>query len=231
MSNLETTGGQTDQSIAATDAAVNAAKAKVAARKAAAGGSGAEGAPPAEGEKAKRKIYTPEERLARAQQLEADRAKRKADRKAASDAKKAEAQTNRGTPHMSKVEKAGAGLAPMDAETQAIFDEARGSLNQAQLDILTAHLAFHSRKVSTQGSVGLKLAEGTPVRIIAGPAKLIGKTGTVAKWQKVHCYITVPGMNKPAYLFNAQVEEIKAEASEPEAPASGEQASDEAAAA
>ena len=32
MSNLETTGGQTDQSIAATDAAVNAAKAKVATR-------------------------------------------------------------------------------------------------------------------------------------------------------------------------------------------------------
>ncbi len=230
MSDLNTAnGGLTDQGINGVDDAVAAAKAKVAARKAAKAGTSADGAATSttEGEK-KRKTYTPEERIQRAQQLEADRAKRAADRKAVSEAKKAEQAQTRGTPHMSKVEKAAAGLASMDEATQSLFDEIKGALGQTQIDTLLAHLAFHSRRSATEGSLEVKLEVGQRVRIISGPAKLIGKEGVVEKAQRIHCYIGI-GAAKPAYLFNYNVEVLPAEApaGEPEAPASGEQAAEE----
>lgn len=226
---IGTTGGQTDESITAIDKAVQAQQARKAGK---AGGTAAEGAASAtEADKKKRTVLTPQERLDRAAQLEKDRADRAQKRRDDSQTKKDAAQATRGTPHMSKVEKAGKGLAPMDGDTQALFDEIKGGLGGAQIDVLIAHLAFHSRSEATKGSLTVKLEEGMNVRITSGPAKLIGKEGTVTKAQRIHCFVDFGG-TKPAYLFNYNVEVIPAPAaSEPEAPASGEPAADEAAAA
>ncbi len=242
MSTIEATAGSlTDSDISGVDAAVKAAKARVDARKAAKTAEGTTGtaAPADNGDHQARKKYTPEQRIARAKELEKEREDRAAARKAESDKKKAEAQAKRGTPHMSKVEKASLGLAPMDADTQVHFDEIKSDLCGAQIDSLLGHLAFYRRAESTKGSLDLKLAEGTRVRIVSGPPKLIGKEGVVAKWQRVHCYITIAGLNKPAYLFNANVEAIATETTETEetvhdegpepvgAEEAGEQPSDE----
>jgi len=206
MSNENTAAGNgqaaSDKQSSNIDAALAAAKR----RKAAKAGEGG-GAP--EAAKAPRKVYTDEERIANTQKLNADRAKRKADRKKATDDKRAEAAKNRGTPHMSKVEKAAKGLAPMDGDTETFFNEIKGALGAAQIDILTAHLAFYSRASATKGSLEIKLAPGARVKIVSGSPKLIGKTGTVAKWQRVRCFILVDGIAKEQYLFNANVEALE----------------------
>ncbi len=247
MSTIEATAGSlTDTDISGVDAAVKAAKARVDARKAAKAGENNTGMAAAtdNGDHQARKKYTPQERIERAQQLEKEREDRAAARKAESDKKKAAATANRGTPHMSKVEKAAAGLAPMDAETQAYFDQIKGELGQAQIDTLLAHLAFLSRRSATEGSLDVKLEAGQQVRIVSGPAKLIGKVGIVEKAQRIHCYVSLEGASKPAYLFNYNVSPLPAEnmtPAEPEqeevihdegpepedAPALGEQPSDE----
>jgi len=249
MSTIEMTAGTlSEQDISGVDAAVKAAKARVDARKAAktAEGAGAPAAPTDNGDHQARKKYTPQERIERAQQLEKEREARAAARKAESDKKKAAASANRGTPHMSKVERAATGLAPMDAETQAFFVQIKSDLGQAQIDTLLAHLAFLSRRAATAGSLDVKLEAGQRVRIVSGPAKLIGKVGTVEKAQRIHCYVSLEGASKPAYLFNYNVsplpeentapaepepeqeEVIHDEGPEPEdAPALGEESSDE----
>jgi len=230
---LETTS-QNDKSLSEIDAAVAAQAARKAAKAGKAEGTTTTAT--AEGEKKKRTVLTPQERIDRAKKLEDERAARKTARQAASAANKQAAEEKRGTPHMSKVEKAAKGLAPMDADTQALFDEVKGSLSGTQITILTAHLSFLSRSTATAGSLEVKLTEGQRVTILSGAPKYIGRTGKVKKAQRIHCFIEVealegaPQPTKDLYLFNYDVKPIEAEAaadsSEPEAGASEEQASD-----
>jgi hypothetical protein len=36
----------------------------------------------------------------------------------------------------------------------------------------------------------------------------VGQTGTVSKAQRIRCYVEIPGVNKPVYLFTSDVETI-----------------------
>jgi hypothetical protein len=64
-----------------------------------------------------------------------------------------------------------------------------------------------------------KVEAGNTVTIISGDARYVGKTGTVSKAQRIRCYVEIPGVSKPVYLFTSDVE-VMAAAEQAQAKAS-----------
>jgi hypothetical protein len=54
-------------------------------------------------------------------------------------------------------------------------------------------------------AVGAKLVVGQLVTIMSGNAKFVGQHATVAKVQRIRCYVDVPGVEKSVYLFTSDV--------------------------
>lgn len=167
------------------------------------------GAAPAEAPK--RKVLTNEERLERTRLLNEERDKRKAARDAEREAKKANSTAQRPTPHMAKVEKAGAGLAPLSESAKQVFDLATSSLSASERALLAEHLNHHNRVESTKTATTASFEEGARVVIrTCQQTKFIGREGVVSQKNRIHCYVVVPGFAKPAYCFNSDVEPIAA---------------------
>ncbi len=234
MSNLNVTATQTDQSLSAIDAATSAALAAARARKAAKSGNTTEGTtmnPNNAAPAPKRVIKTPEQRIEEAKQREAERAQRKADRQAKREAEKA-AKPAAAPAHMKKVEKAAERLPALSEDAKHFFEDAKVALSTNDLIALAAHLQLHCRASATVESSTRKLTEGQQVTItttdVAAYAKFIGKTGTVAKANRVRCYIAVPGVEKLVYLHISDVtpaqEVIEQASSEPEQAAGSPEA-------
>lgn len=111
--------------------------------------------------------------------------------------------------HMKKVEKAASRLPQMLAPTQSLFDSITSTLNADQRSALALHLQHHNRVQSTlQATVSQPLKIGQIVRITGGDPKFIGMRGAVEKVQRIRCYVTVPGFNRPAYCFVSDVERV-----------------------
>lgn len=201
---------QTDQNLSAIDAAVAAS----AARKAAKGTPAADGSTPAAAP-AKRVIKTPEQRIEEAKKREDERAQRKLDRQAKRNEAKA-AKPAAAPAHMKKVEKAAAALPALSADAQAFFDDAKTALSSNDLIALSAHFQLHCRASATVESSNRKLTEGQAVEItttdVPAYAKHIGQKGTVAKVNRVRCYIAVPGVEKLVYLHISDVSPCEAPA-------------------
>lgn len=217
MSTQNTVSAQSDQSISNIDAATNAALAAAQARKNAkksgtAAGSTPEGQPA--GEAKKRTVKTPEQRLEEAKQREEDRAARKAKRIEERDARWA-AKPAPEPAHMKKVAKAAERLPALDEVTQSFLDDAKANFSPAQLEALSAHIAHFCRASATADASKAKLAEGQTVKIMKGAsAKYIGAVGTVSKVQRIRCFVTLPGQEKPIYLFSSDVEPCEAPAAD-----------------
>lgn len=203
----------TDQNVSEIDKAIAAAQA----RKAAKQNNGEASAKPAKEPKAaaapkepKRPKISEEEKAARLEARNKERAERKAKREAERAAKLAARAANRQPAHMKKVQKAAEKLGTLGQAAQLLFNEATTNLTAAELVTLAQHIMHFNRVKATERALGQKIEAGMEVTIVGGDPRFIGKTGTVSKAQRIRCYVTLEGQSKPVYLFTSDVEPASA---------------------
>lgn len=205
----------------------------------------------------KKSETTPEEKAAREAEKaaarakkDAERATKKAEKQAIRDAqkterderratKKAERDAERGSrkPHTSKLEKARTKLPVLSRTCEQIIDLINGyksevelhkALTSAELIALSQHLEFAARERQTTEALNAKLEVGQRVRIVSGKdPRMLGTIGTLQKVQRIRCYVEVPGVSHPVYLFTSDVVPIESddvEASSAADDAAGEEA-------
>ena len=137
-------------------------------------------------------------RAARQAQLKAEREARKA-------AKANDRQTGKPA-HMKKVERAASKLPVLNDQMQLTFNEVTTNFSAEQITALALHLQHFNRVKATERALSQKVETGTSVRIIGGDPKFIGMTGTVSLARRIRCFVEVPGVKKPVYLFTSDVE-------------------------
>ena len=199
----------------AIDKAIAAAKA----RKAAKAGTKADGATaqptseeaPVKGAKKTKAKPTDADKAAAKAAKDAEREAKKAERDAARAAKKAERESARKPAHMSKVEKAASKLPALSDAARLMFNEITANATSTEVATLAAHLVHFNRAKATERALTQKLSVGDAVTIVSGDPRFIGMTGTVSKAQRIRCYVDVPGVSKPVYLFTSDVEVMETE--------------------
>lgn len=199
----------------AIDQAIAKAQARKAAKQAAANGE-APAAKPAKQAKVAKEPKAPKatdaEKEAAKAARDQERAARKAERDAAREIKRAERAAARKAPHMSKVEKAAAKLPVLNSEAQITFGDITSNFTAGMVAALAAHLQHFNRVKATERALNQKVEAGATVQIVSGDARYIGMQGTVAKAQRIRCYVEVPGFKKPVYLFTSDVQVVEAPA-------------------
>lgn len=153
----------------------------------------------------KRPKLSDEEKAARLAQRNAEREERKAKRDAERAQKNAEKLANRQPAHMKKVQKAAEKLGALGQAAELLFNEATTNLTAAELATLATHIQHFNRVKATERALTQKIEAGATVTIVGGDPRYIGKTGTVAKAQRIRCYVTLEGQTKPIYLFTSDV--------------------------
>jgi ATPase subunit of ABC transporter with duplicated ATPase domains len=154
-------------------------------------------------------------KAAKLAQLEEERTARRTARAATAAAKaeaRAAASSSRTPAHMKKVTKAAEKLPAMTSTTAALFGEATANLSRDQVAALALHLQHYNRAAATMRAATAKLENGDEVRIVGGDPRFIGMRGKVDRAQRIRCYVEVPGVRKPVYLFTSDVERVEAEA-------------------
>jgi flagellar biosynthesis GTPase FlhF len=209
----KTTGTLTDAKVTELDKALASVKARKAAKQGTTATSTSE--KPAKAPKAakepsapKRPRLTDEQKAEREAEKTRVRNEKKAARDAARATKKAERDAAKQPAHMRKVMKAAEKLGTLDEQSQLLFNEATANLSAAELAKLANHIQHFNRVQATQRALSQSIEEGMSVRIVGGDPRFIGQTGTVAKAQRIRCYVTVEGAKKPVYLFTSDVEPV-----------------------
>lgn len=156
-------------------------------------------------QKPKRKRLTPAEREARDAKRKEEVAARKEARRIAREKKRAEAEANRKPAHMAKVRKAAAKLPALSDAAQEAFNTISSKLSPQDVFTLNAHLQLHVRELQTKAALEANLTLGDKVRIVNGAARYIGCVGTVTELRRIRCFVTIEGVDKPAYLFTSDV--------------------------
>ena len=182
--------------LSAIDKALAAAKA----RKAAKEGSSLEETPATPEAKP-----TDEQKAQKIADRAAKQAQLKADREARKQAKAAE-KANGKPAHMKKIDRAASKLPVLNDQMQFTFNEVTTNFSAEQITALALHLQHFNRVKATERALGQRVVQGTSVRIVAGDPRFIGLSGTVVKAQRIRCYVEVPGIKKPVYLFTSDVE-------------------------
>lgn len=207
---MQTTTNDTnlDTKLSAIDKALAAAKA----RKAAKDGS-TPLPPPAKEPKAKKETQPDFAKSQRTEALKAAREAAKAQREAERAVRRANKEANpKGPVHMKKVAKAAEKLPPLGSEAaDRIFNEITVNFSAAVISALALHLQHFNRTKATERALGQKVEVGARVSIVAGDPRYIGMTGTVDRAQRIRCYVNVPGVRKPVYLFTSDVAVLPAE--------------------
>lgn len=147
--------------------------------------------------------------------LEAEKAARKASRETAKAEKAAAREAAKATKvpaHMKKVEKAAAKLPRLNGESQLHVNDIVANFSADQIAAIALHLQHHNRVAATARAATVKLENGDTVRIVGGDPKYIGMTGTIDRAQRIRCYVAVPGVRKPVYLFTSDVQRVEAAA-------------------
>lgn len=149
-----------------------------------------------------------EARVAKNAAREKQREVQKAERAAARAARRAEKEASKTgrAPHMSKVEKAAAALPTLSDAAQLTFNEVTANFTAAEITAIAAHLQHFNRVKATERALQRSVGEGDTVVIIGGNPKYVGMRGTVSKAQRIRCYVELPGVAKPVYLFTSDVE-------------------------
>ena len=138
----------------------------------------------------------------------AAKAKRDAEREARRAAKTADAGSKKSA-HMKKVEKAGSKLPQLNSAAQEHFNELTTNLSRAQLAALALHLQHFNRVKATEMAAGRSYKQGQSVRIVGGDPKFIGMQGTIDSARPLRCFVNVPGVRKPVYLFTSDIEPVE----------------------
>jgi hypothetical protein len=208
MTTESKTHALTDENISAIDAALKKAQARKATREAAEGTATKTGGTAAP--KEPRTKVSEEEKTARAQQRATERAARKEKRDAERAAKRAAKAADKKPAHLAKVMRAAEKLSPLGQAAQLLLNEAQANLTAAELANLALHIQHVNRKAATERALGQKLEAGMQVTITGGDPRFIGRTGTVAKAQRIRCYVELEGVKKPVYLFTSDVTAVAA---------------------
>ena len=111
-----------------------------------------------------------------------------------------------------KLENARAKLPTLSPNATGKFGELTKDLDITELDSLAAHLAFYARSKRTLAANDATVALGQVVRVVSGQADLVGKVGTVAKLNRIRCYVEIE--EKQHYLFTSDVVPVKTEQTE-----------------
>jgi hypothetical protein len=148
------------------------------------------------------------------QEKQAELAKITAEKKAAREQKRAEKLAARAE-QKSKTSRLAAAKDKLPALTgvsQQLIDRA-ADLTTVEITALAAHLNYLVRARGAQLAVKatVKLEEGTQVRITGGDPRFVGCIGTITRSQRVRCFVTVPGNEKPLYVYLAEVEPVTVE--------------------
>jgi hypothetical protein len=138
----------------------------------------------------------------------AAKAKRDAEREARRAAKTADAGSKKSA-HMKKVEKAGSKLPQLNSAAEEHFNELTTNLSRAQVAALALHLQHFNRVKATEMAAGRSYKQGQPVRIVGGDPKFIGMQGTIDSARPLRCFVNVPGVRKPVYLFTSDIEPVE----------------------
>jgi hypothetical protein len=152
-----------------------------------------------------RRRLTPEERAQRLAEYEAGKMERREARERRKAERQAELAAERGTPHMKKVEKAAAVLPMLENDEGTRLNALLEDFNVDSLEKIMLHLEHHVRAERTRAALNTKLRVGQVVKVLGGSAKFHGAVGVVAKVQRIRCYVTLPGMEKPQYFFCSDV--------------------------
>lgn len=141
---------------------------------------------------------------------EQKRAALKQARDAERDARRAAKAANvKGPVHMKKVEKAASKLPALNQNAQVLFTDITSNLPREQVTAIALHLQHFNRLKATERALDQRVEAGRQVRIVSGDPRFIGQVGTVDRAQRIRCYVAVPGVKKPVYLFTSDVEVIQ----------------------
>lgn len=190
------------------DRALAQAKARRAAREAAETADG--GAPVGEaGVDARPAISKSEDKARRAAAREAAKEARELER-AARRAARAATTASKKPAHMTKVERAASRLPALVSEAQEAVERITSNFGADQITAVALHLQHHNRVAATKQALTVQVATGDQVTIVGGDPRFVGRTGTVAKTQRIRCFVSVPGVNKPVYCFTSDVKKVVA---------------------
>lgn len=201
--------------ISAIDKALAAAKARAAARSGLEDAASAEQKPKVkthptfektQKEAASKKLKEATKQAAAAERAAA-KAIRDAERQKRQEAKAADG-GKKGT-HMKKVEKAGAKLPSLNEAAQLTFNEITTNLSRDQVAAIALHLQHFNRVKATELAAGRTYKQGQAVRITGGDPRYIGVQGTIDAARPLRCFVNVPGVRKPVYLFTSDIEPVE----------------------
>jgi flagellar biosynthesis GTPase FlhF len=206
-----TTDSNLDTKLSAIDKALAAAKARKALKEASAPES--EEAPSAKPSRAKAETQPDFAKAQKKEALAAARAAAKATREAERQARReAKSADVKGPVHMKKVEKAASKLPALNDTAQVLFTDITTNLSAAQVAAIALHLQHFNRLKATERAIDQRVAPGDHVTIVGGDPRYVGMTGTVDRAQRIRCYVNVPGVRRPVYLFTSDVQVRREEA-------------------
>lgn len=212
---MQTTTDSTTK-LSAIDKALAAAKARAAAKANIEGDSPtpkAKADQPAKEPKVKKETAPNAAKQQKKEAVEATRAAAKEKRDAERDARRAAKASDAGSKksaHMKKVEKAGSKLPQLNSAAQEHFNELTTNFSRAQLAAMALHLQHFNRVKATEMAAGRSYKQGQSVRIVGGDPKFIGMQGTIDSARPLRCFVNVPGVRKPVYLFTSDIEPVEA---------------------
>jgi hypothetical protein len=200
-----------DTKLSAIDKALAAAKARKAAKQTSE--SATAEPPPQKEPKAKKTVNTDFAKQQKKEALAAARLAAKAVRDAERQKRreeKVEASASKKPVHMKKIETAAAKLPAITAsEAARLYEEITTNFSQDQVAALALHLQHFVRAKATERALGQRVMAGSKVRVVAGDARFVGKFGTVDRAQRIRCYVNIPGIKRPVYLFTSDVEVLQ----------------------
>jgi len=160
--------------------------------------------------KVTRKRLSDEDRSAREALRNKERAEKRAEREAKREARRlARASLNK-VAHVAKVQKAIDRLPRMSPALAERFNDIVSTFSPAETIVLAKHLEVRARWTRTVKANATALSEGQEVRITNGDPRFIGQIGTVTDVHRIRCYVRVPGVKRPVYLFTSDVEAVHA---------------------
>lgn len=212
---METTQNDLDTKLSAIDRALAAAAARKAAKAAAHSESSGTlrrvETTEVEAPAAKPMKKDPAAKAAREAERMVAQKKREAEREARRAAKAVEAESgSKKVAHMKKVERAASKLPALNDAATLLFNEAVVNFSAEQLAALALHIQHFNRVKATERAVNQRVETGSRVRIVGGDPKFIGREGVVSLARRIRCFVDVPGVNKPVYLFTSDVQVLEA---------------------
>ena len=119
---------------------------------------------------------------------------------------------NKKPAHMKKIASAAAKLPTLSQSAQILFSDITSNLPSDQVIAVALHLQHFNRTKATERALGQRVTAGQQVHITAGDPRYVGKTGIVARAQRIRCYVSIPGIKREVYLFTSDVEIVESAA-------------------